>query len=109
MSDVQIWSIMAVIGVGTFALRLSFIELIDRLSLPVAVRRGLRFVPPAVLAALVIPGIVLAGDSGGELTNPRLIAGIAAAVVAWYTRGVIWTLAVGMGSLWLLVWLGVGQ
>ncbi len=108
MSEAAAWLTIGLIGLGTFVLRLSFIELIDRFSLPVVIRRGLRFVPPAVLAALVVPALVHGGADGGELENPRLLAGLVAGVVAWYTRGVVWTLCAGMSVIWLLAWLGVG-
>jgi branched-subunit amino acid transport protein len=101
------WLIIGLIGLGTFALRLSFIELIDRFALPAVMRRGLRFVPPAVLAALVIPALVHGGAEGGEFHNPRLLAGLMAGIVAWYTRSVVWTLCAGMGTIWVLVWLGM--
>ncbi|SCY31669.1 AzlD domain-containing protein [Thiohalorhabdus denitrificans] len=45
-------------GLGTFLFRLSFIHLSDRLALPGVVRRGLRYVPAAVLAALVAPAVL---------------------------------------------------
>lgn len=109
MSSGTVWAIMVVIGAGTFALRLSFIELVDRLRFPETMKHALRFVPPAVLAALVIPAILLGGPEGGELANPRLFAGLVAGLVAWYTRNVVWTLCSGMGVIWILAWLGVGS
>jgi len=63
-------------------------------------------VPASVLAALTLPGfVILHGSLDVSLTNPRLIAGALAALVAWRTRDVLATTVAGMGSLWLLQWL----
>jgi len=96
---------MTILGVaaGTFLLRLSFIELWKWMRVPPLLVRALNYVPPAVLAALVLPALF---RSGGAIDvspdNLRLYAGLVAAVVAWYTQGMITTLAAGMGALWLL-------
>lgn len=99
-----IWLVMIAIGVGTFAMRLSFIALAGRLPMPSGLSRGLRFVPGAVLAALVAPAIVKwdPGTGLGLDDLPRVVAGLVAATVAWTTRGVFATLVAGMGTLWLL-------
>lgn len=103
-SATKIWLLLLGIGLGTFALRLSFIHWFGGRQVPPALQRALRFVPAAVLAALVVPAVVYGGDSPGlHADNPRLLAGAAAALVAWRSRNVLWTLAVGMGVLWLLL------
>jgi branched-subunit amino acid transport protein len=74
--------------------------------LPPAVERALRFVPPAALAALVVPDMV--SHNGAlvlTLANPRLIAGVVAFFIAWRTRNIAATLIVGMGLFWLLTYL----
>ena len=97
------WLIIFAIGLGTFALRLSFIELLGRASPPPYLQRALRFVPAAVMAALVLPSLVnIDGALDLSLGNERLLAGSLAAFVAWRTRQVLLTLAVGMTALWLL-------
>lgn len=93
---------IVLIGVLTYLMRVAFIGP-SRLSLPPAVERALRFVPPAALAALIVPDLV--GSNGAlvpTLANPRLIAGVVALVVAWRTRSVGLTLILGMGVFWLL-------
>lgn len=103
MSDTALWLTILGAGLCTWLLRLSFIELWQWMSVPPLLNRALRYVPPAVLAALVVPALV---RSGGPIDlspdNLRLVAGILAAVVAWFSRNVLLTLAVGMGTLWLL-------
>lgn len=94
-----------IIGVLTFLMRVAFIGP-SSLTLPPAVERALRFVPPAALTALIVPDLV--GHNGAlvlTLANARLIAGIVALVVAWRTRRVALTLILGMAVFWLLSYL----
>lgn len=98
-----IWALIVVIGLGTFALRLSFIHWFGRREVPPGLQRGLRFVPAAVLAALVVPAIAYSGaEPGLNVHNARLLAGLCAFAVSWTTRSVILTVATGMGVLWLI-------
>ena len=99
----RIWVAIVVIGVATFGLRFSFIHLFGRIDeVPPWLRRPLRYVPPAVLAALVVPDLVTVRPTvAATLVDERLIAGAVAAVVAWRTENVFATIAVGMVTLWL--------
>lgn len=84
-------------GLLTFAIRFSFIYLLGRASLPETLRRMLRFVPAAVLSALVAPELLLhAGTVDLSLGNTRLIAGLLAVLVAWWTKNTLITILVGM-------------
>ena len=98
-----IWLAMIGLGLLTFLTRLSFIALLERWQAPLIVQRALRFVPVAVLTAIIIPELVLPnGVLDVQPANPRLVAGLVAALVAWKTKNVIWTIAVGMAVFWLL-------
>ena len=93
---------MLVIGIGTFLIRLSFIGVLGRGQLPWSVRQSLRFVPPAVLAALVLPAVLGGGHGAAADADPvRWVAAATAALVAWRWNNVLGTLAAGMGVLWL--------
>jgi branched-subunit amino acid transport protein len=99
----RLWLILLAAGVLTYAMRLSFILLWGKIEVPVWLQRALRFVPPAVLTAIIFPELFL---PGGELDltpgNARLIAGTLAALVAWRTRNIVLTILVGMGALLLI-------
>ena len=96
------WATILLAGVGTFAMRASFIAAADRLvHIPPWAHRLLRQIPPAALASLVIPALVRP-EGEVDLTHPRFIAGVVAALVAWKTRNVTATLVVGMGLVVLL-------
>jgi branched-subunit amino acid transport protein len=96
----NIWLVMLLGGLLTFATRLSFIFLLDRIKVPDWFRRGLRFVPVAVLSAIILPELT---NPGGNLLlpwrNPQLLAGLVAILVAWKTKNVLLTIAAGMGAL----------
>ena len=89
------WAVLGA-GAGTFAMRASFLAFAHRLAdVPPGVQRLLRQIPPAALAAIVLPALVRPeGDL--DLTQPRLVAGVVAALVAWRTRSVALTLVVGI-------------
>ena len=86
-------------GAGTYLLRASFLAAARRLvDLPPLTDRLLRQIPPAVLAALVVPALVRP-EGSLDLWQPELLAGLVAAYVSWRTRNIALTLGVGMGVL----------
>ena len=98
---------LAIVGVGavTFLMRASFIVFADPQRFPAHLRRALGFVPPAVLAAIVMPGLLMPqGVLDLSLGNPRPAAGILAILVAARTRSVLAAIVSGMVALWLLQW-----
>ena len=97
------WLIIIAMGVVTFGIRLLPIVLLGRIEIPVVVQRALRFVPPAVLSAIIAPELLMPGGQVNlSLGNARLIAGVLATIVAWRTKNVLLTIAVGMIALWVL-------
>ena len=108
MNDLALWGMFLAVGLGTFAMRLSFVELYGRLRIPALLSRALLYVPVSVLAALVLPAVVYPnGQSEFVLNNPQIPAAIIAAWVAWQTRNTVLTLAVGMGGVWLFKFIGL--
>ncbi len=98
-----LWLTIITIGMITYATRLSFILLFGRIDTPRSLQRALRFVPPAVLSAIILPELVVRqGQLAPFSNNPRLIAGLIAAIVAWRTKNVLQTIGVGMLALWAL-------
>ncbi|GHO46176.1 AzlD domain-containing protein [Ktedonospora formicarum] len=102
----MIWLLIACIGLATFAVRISFVLGLGKVEVSPLVLRILRLVPIAVLTAIILPQLVLpTGSIDFSTGNPRWIAGILAALIAWWTRNVFLTIAAGMVALWLLQWL----
>jgi branched-subunit amino acid transport protein len=107
MSTPALWLTLFGAGAVTFALRLSFIVLLGRIRIPPTFRRALRFVPAAVLTAVVIPLLFYKnGVLEVSLGNERLLAGLVAVLIAWRTRNVLLTLGGGMAMLWTLQAIG---
>lgn len=101
--DKAIWLTMLVVGLLTYITRLSFILIFGRRDIPIRIRQALRFVPPAVLTAIIFPEILIRdGQIELSLSNEWLIAGVAAAVVAWFSRNVVATITAGMAVLILI-------
>lgn len=97
-----VWGIIVAIAVGTTLARVSFIVLLGRLGgVPPRLERLLALVPPAALAALVFPSLLIAdGGLAIGLDNTRLLAGTVAAAVAWRTGNLLATVVVGMAVFW---------
>ena len=99
------WITIVLIGAVTFLLRASFIVFADPHRFPHLFRQALAFVPPAVLAAIVAPGLLMQGEAlDASPANLRLVAGLVAIAVAARTRSTLATVAAGMGTLWFLQW-----
>lgn len=103
MNRLPIWLLFITLALGTFALRFSFIYLFGKMDMPSWLRRALRFVPASVLAALVFPALTYPnGTLDFSLGNVHLLAGMGGALVAWKTKNVLWTIAIGMVLFWIL-------
>ncbi len=103
-----LWLTIIGIGLITFAYRFSLIFLLGRIQLPAWAGRALRFVPVAALTAIVVPELIVQqGLLDFTWHNERLLAGIVAILIAWYTNSVVLTIGLGMACLYGLQWLGL--
>jgi len=94
--------VLAITAAGTFAMRGGLILLLADRTLPNTVERGLRYVGPAVLAALTVNLAVGGSEDGASLGTAETVAIVAACVVAWRTKNLLSTLLAGMATLLLL-------
>jgi branched-subunit amino acid transport protein len=103
---VTLWAVIVAVGALNYLSRLSFIALFARIPMPPAMARALRFVPAAMLTAIVVPAVAFRAPGVLELSyaNPKLLAALVAAAIAWRTRSVTATMASGMIALWLMQW-----
>ena len=67
MSAVEVWTVIIVLGLGTFLIRLSFLGLLGTRTLPGWLVRCLRYTAVAMLPALA----VIARDLGATSDNQR--------------------------------------
>ena len=106
-SAIEWWAVIVVVGALNFLSRLSFIAVFAHFEMPLVVARGLRFVPAAMLTAIVVPAVVFSapGTLAFTYANPKVIAAAIAATVAWRTKDAVVTMGVGMLALWIAQWL----
>ena len=97
----NLWIVIIVAGLITYAIRLSMIVMSERVTLPSRLQQALRYVPVAVLSAIIFPELLQPGGVFNiSFGNLRLLAGIVAIGVAYFTKNVMWTVAAGMFVLW---------
>ncbi len=93
-----LWLSFGLLSATTFLTRGSFIMAGEKGRLPAWLQRALRYAPAAALAALVAPDLLLV-QNGVQPFNPKLVAGLAVAVVALRTRKPWLPFVLGMGVL----------
>jgi branched-subunit amino acid transport protein len=94
---------MILAGAATYAIRLSFILLFGKIEAPASLLRALRFVPPAVLSAIIFPELLLrSGSLDLSFHNARLLAGAIAVLIAWRSKNVLLTIIAGMLALFAI-------
>jgi branched-subunit amino acid transport protein len=101
----NLWLIVLGMGVCSFGIRLSMLVFVHHSALPAAFRDALRFVTPAVFAAIIAMEVLYIGDSdrfSAGLGNERLLAAVVAIVTAWATGSAWLTIGAGMVALWVL-------
>lgn len=95
------WLVIVGAGVVTFLTRASFIVFADPHRFPHGFRVALAFVPAAVLAAIVVPGLAMPhGSLELSTANPRLLAGAVAIAVAARVKNPLASIVAGMAALW---------
>lgn len=107
MDNLTLWGLFFAIGLGTFLVRLSFIQLHG--STEALIQRSkhiLMLLPPAILAALCIPAILFSRPlTDYQLEYSQLAAALVAILIARFSRSVFWPVVAGMLCLWGLRWL----
>jgi branched-subunit amino acid transport protein len=108
MDQTTIFLTIVGMGVVTYLPRLLPVWVLSQRTLPPLVVAWLRFVPVAVLAALLLPGLVMPEERLDlSFNNLYVWAAIPAIVVAWRTRSFFGRVLVGMGLVALLRWLNL--
>jgi branched-subunit amino acid transport protein len=104
----NIWLVFLAGGLITFGMRFSLIYLFGRFEVPETMRRALHYVPPAVLSAVIFPELFFReGSLDLAFTNTRLLAGVIAILVAWFSKNTLLTIIVGMIALLILQLIGL--
>ena len=93
--------IVAAVGVMTYSMRAVAIVALANRTIPPWAERGLRYVGPAVLAALAI-NLAAGGEGGPSMDVAEALALLVAGGVAWWKKNVLVSLAAGMLTLWVV-------
>jgi branched-subunit amino acid transport protein len=105
IAKTTLWTVMIVLGLGTFALRFVFLGLIGDRPMPDWLMRHLRYTAVAVLPGLVAPLVVWPTATDGVLDLPRLAAALTTLAVGYYTKNVLAAIFGGAAILYLLLYL----
>jgi branched-subunit amino acid transport protein len=101
-ATLKLWSLVVIVGALNYLSRLSFIAVFARRRVPPLLVRAFRYVPAAMLTALVLPMIVAAPVDGWTPAMPKIAAALVAGAVAFGTHSQLKTLGAGMLTLWVL-------
>lgn len=91
-----IWLIILGMAIVTYLPRVLPLVAIDADRLPAWVRRGLNYVPIAVLSAIVGTAYLPSPNWGHFIVDERALAGAVAIAVAWWRKDITLTIAGGM-------------
>ena len=102
MSDLYVWSIVLVLGLGTYLIRFLFIGFVGDRPLPLWALRHLRYTGVGVLPALVAPLVVWPEATGGATDPVRLVAAAVTLAVGMWRRDTIQAVIAGGATMLVL-------
>lgn len=95
MTDLRIWTIIILLGAGTYLLRWSFLGTVGSRPLPNWVARLLRYTAVGVLPALVAPLAVWPAATDGQTDPARLAAAGATLLIGFVTKSTLAAIVAG--------------
>ena len=101
----EIWVVIVGLGLGSFALRYSFLGVIGGRNLPDWVLRHLRYTAVAVLPGLVAPAVIWPAATQGEPDPARLAAAVVTFAAGYFSRNVMVAVIAGAVTLYTGLWL----
>lgn len=98
--------LIAGMTIVTFAIRYSMFLIAGRFEFPASLIKALRYVPPAVLTAIIVPSVLIPTGQGVNLnyTNTYLVGAVVALGVSWLSQNLLLTILLGMGAFWGWQW-----
>lgn len=104
-SSFEIWTIIAMLAIGTYLIRLSFLGIIGDREMPPRLLRYLRFTPVAVFPGIAAPAVLWPTATDGVLDPPRLAAAAASFAIGLWTKSVVAAIIAGATTLYLGLYL----
>lgn len=105
MSDAKVWIVIALLGLGTYLIRLSFLGLIGDRKMPDLALKLLRYAPVAILPGIVAPLVLSPAATDGQFDPARGLAALAALAIAVTSRNTLAAILGGAATLYLALWL----
>ena len=102
-STAEIWTIIVLLGIGTYLIRFSFLGPMGRKEMPAWVLRLLRYTPVAVIPGLVAPLVLWPGATGGQPDFARLAAALVTVLLGYFLKNVIISILGGSITLYVLL------
>ncbi len=100
VAGIQLSEIYMVAGMAavTFGIRYILFPVSGRMQFPKLVEKGLRYVPPAVLTAIIVPSVLMPDGKTLDLNldNPYLIGAIAACIIGGVFKNLLLTIVLSM-------------
>lgn len=100
-----LWTVIIVLGIGSFGLRFVFTGLVGDRAMPDWLLRHLRYTAVAILPALVAPQVVWPVATDGVFDIPRASAAAAALLIGLVTKNVLMAVLGGAITLYGLLYL----
>lgn len=99
--------LIAGMAIVTFAIRYSMFAVAGRVVFPPRLVNALRYVPPVVLTAIIVPAVLMPNGNQIDLhyTNAYLVGAVVAFGVGWFSKNLLMTIIVGMAAFWGWQWL----
>jgi branched-subunit amino acid transport protein len=99
--------LIAGMALVTVIIRYSMFVVAGRLEFPVRLVNALRFVPPAILTALIVPAVLIPNGSDFRFTytNAYLVGALIAFGVGWFSKDLLLTILLGLIAFWGWRWI----
>lgn len=105
MNRADLWTVILLLGAGTFLIRWSFLGGLGNRAMPGWMVRGLRYTAVAVIPGLVAPAVLWPAATGGQADPARIGAALATLLAGIVFRNTLAAILAGGVSLYGLLWL----
>ncbi len=91
----------------TFSIRYIMFPLSGKIRFPDILERSLRYVPPAVLSAIIFPCVFMPDSKNLDLSleNAYLVGAVAAVTAGWFSKHLLFTIVSGMVIFFFWQWI----
>lgn len=100
----ELWIVIILMGLGSFALRFMFTGLVGDREMPPWVLRHLRYTAVAILPGLVAPLVMWPAATDGQLDPARVSAAVVTFLLGYLTKNIFIALGGGVTTLYGLLY-----